>query len=298
MSKNLRRHNSHWYQDIFFDSLFQFIAGFFVVVLLPNSVNWFSWTDLAMHFSPEGVKLNTLIANSAAYGFSFYLFQKFKHFPGTRALPFIVPTTIVTWSVVFLVVMFLGVESFSLSVLISSFVLANLWTLVAHFLSLRYNQITLALVPFGRALELADEQGALVTVLEKPSLEGRRYDGIVVDLYAEELTEEWQRFLTTGTLARIPVFDTQRLIEIVTGRVNIDYLSENIYGSLLPSNMYSVFKRLIDTSLVVFSAPVWLPLMLITGVIIKLESAGPMFFIQERVGQYNKDFKVYKLRSM
>ena len=38
--------------------------------------------------------------------------------------------------------------------------------------------------------------------------------------------------------------------------------------------------------------------MLITGIVIKLESDGPMFFIQERVGQGNKDFKVYKLRSM
>ncbi|AKX54991.1 capsular biosynthesis protein [Thiopseudomonas alkaliphila] len=38
--------------------------------------------------------------------------------------------------------------------------------------------------------------------------------------------------------------------------------------------------------------------MLITGVVIKLESEGPMFFKQERVGQADKTFTVYKLRSM
>src|SRR5690606_1917260 len=55
---------------------------------------------------------------------------------------------------------------------------------------------------------------------------------------------------------------------------------------------------LIESALVLASLPVWLPVMLITGILIKLESEGPMFFIQERVGQGNRDFKVYKLRSM
>jgi len=57
-------------------------------------------------------------------------------------------------------------------------------------------------------------------------------------------------------------------------------------------------KRLMDITLVVISAPLWLPVMLITGVLIKLESSGPMFFVQERVGQGNRPFNVYKLRSM
>src|SRR5690554_7713069 len=62
--------------------------------------------------------------------------------------------------------------------------------------------------------------------------------------------------------------------------------------------MYSALKRLIDTVTVLAAAPLWVPVMLITGIFIKLESKGPMFFTQERVGQGGKDFKVYKLRSM
>lgn len=87
-------------------------------------------------------------------------------------------------------------------------------------------------------------------------------------------------------------------MESLTGRVKINHLSENIFGELLPSALYSGLKRIIETLLVLSLMPLWLPVMLITGIIIKLESEGPMFFIQERVGQGNKDFKVYKLRSM
>ena len=38
--------------------------------------------------------------------------------------------------------------------------------------------------------------------------------------------------------------------------------------------------------------------MLIIGILIKLDSKGPVFFKQERTGKYGKNFKVYKFRSM
>lgn len=41
-----------------------------------------------------------------------------------------------------------------------------------------------------------------------------------------------------------------------------------------------------------------LPVMVLTAIIIKLESAGPIFYLQERVGQYGNSFSVAKFRSM
>ena len=41
-----------------------------------------------------------------------------------------------------------------------------------------------------------------------------------------------------------------------------------------------------------------LPLFLITALLIKLESRGPVFFYQERVGINQRRFKMYKFRSM
>lgn len=40
------------------------------------------------------------------------------------------------------------------------------------------------------------------------------------------------------------------------------------------------------------------PVMLVTAVLIKATSPGPVIFCQERVGLHNKPFKMYKFRSM
>ena len=40
------------------------------------------------------------------------------------------------------------------------------------------------------------------------------------------------------------------------------------------------------------------PLLLFVAIWIKLDSPGPVFFRQVRVGRYNKDFRIFKFRSM
>lgn len=40
------------------------------------------------------------------------------------------------------------------------------------------------------------------------------------------------------------------------------------------------------------------PLFLIVAIWIKLDSKGPVFYRQTRVGQYNKDFRIFKFRTM
>lgn len=295
MPNSLKRRHSRWYEVILFSPLFQFFSGFFLVVLLPN---WLRWGDVLLRWPLKATEFNTLLANSVAYLIAFFMLHKFKNFPGTRSLPFIIPTILIAWLIVFAALLFLREENYARRVLTYAFILANMWAFFGFFLGRRFSRPKLALVPFGRALELAGTPHAIITVLERSNLEGRRYDAIVADLHSEYLPDEWERFLANCTLARIPVFHTQQLIESITGRVKIDHLSENIFGSLLPSALYSGFKRFSEVCLVLLTSPVWLPVMLVVGLVIKIESPGSMFFIQERVGQGNKDFKVYKLRSM
>lgn len=40
------------------------------------------------------------------------------------------------------------------------------------------------------------------------------------------------------------------------------------------------------------------PLLLVVAIWIKLDSKGPVFYRQTRVGQYNKDFRIFKFRTM
>src|SRR5690606_9647150 len=75
-------------------------------------------------------------------------------------------------------------------------------------------------------------------------------------------------------------------------------MSENNIGSLLPSPVFERSKTLIDWAIVLFSSPVVLIVSLVTALLIKLESAGPVIYTQTRIGRGNKPFKIYKFRSM
>ena len=64
------------------------------------------------------------------------------------------------------------------------------------------------------------------------------------------------------------------------------------------SRFKSFAKRSGDLILSVLMLIMLSPLMLITAVLIRLESQGPIIFSQERTGQYGKPFKIKKFRSM
>ena len=57
-------------------------------------------------------------------------------------------------------------------------------------------------------------------------------------------------------------------------------------------------KRVLDLALAVAGLGITWPLIVIGAVAIKLESRGPIFFRQRRVGQYGKQFQILKLRTM
>ena len=57
-------------------------------------------------------------------------------------------------------------------------------------------------------------------------------------------------------------------------------------------------KRLFDIVCVIPGLLVLTPLFLLLAVCIKLNSSGPVFFRQERVGQYGKLFRILKFRTM
>ncbi len=57
-------------------------------------------------------------------------------------------------------------------------------------------------------------------------------------------------------------------------------------------------KRIFDTLISGIALIVLLPIFAIIGILIKLDSKGPVFFVQERAGKDGKIFKAYKLRTM
>ena len=60
----------------------------------------------------------------------------------------------------------------------------------------------------------------------------------------------------------------------------------------------ATMKRIVDLAGALFGLIVFSPLMLVTALLIKITSPGPVLFSQERIGLHNRPFKMYKVRSM
>lgn len=60
----------------------------------------------------------------------------------------------------------------------------------------------------------------------------------------------------------------------------------------------SFFKQLLDWTFAIPAFIFLIPLFIIISVIIRINSPGPVFFLQDRLGRYGKVFKIIKFRSM
>ena len=68
--------------------------------------------------------------------------------------------------------------------------------------------------------------------------------------------------------------------------------------SFIGHRLYPVLKRIMDVFITSIAVLLLSPLMIVVAILIKLESKGPVFFSQKRVGQDGKLFNMHKFRSM
>ncbi|MGL5053351.1 MAG: exopolysaccharide biosynthesis polyprenyl glycosylphosphotransferase [Cetobacterium sp.] len=89
----------------------------------------------------------------------------------------------------------------------------------------------------------------------------------------------------------------------VENKIEVSHINEewllNAYGfEILRSKFQNRLKRIFD---IVMSLGIGLstfPVMIIAAIVVKLESPGPIIYSQARVGENEKEFLVYKFRSM
>ena len=62
--------------------------------------------------------------------------------------------------------------------------------------------------------------------------------------------------------------------------------------------IYYFLKRAVDLLGATVGIILLMPILLVAAIAIKIDSKGPIFFCQYRVGHYGKIFKMYKFRSM
>lgn len=70
------------------------------------------------------------------------------------------------------------------------------------------------------------------------------------------------------------------------------------YGILDSKKGYLIAKRIFDFTLSLVMSVVFLPFIVLVGIMIKIDSPGKIFFLQKRVTTNGKVFKIFKFRTM
>lgn len=150
-----------------------------------------------------------------------------------------------------------------------------------------------AVVPGHRILVLDDPLPAVARRL--------RVDEIVVALTERRAGSMPLRQLLDCKVSGVKVHDLNTYFENTLGQIRIEYLNASwlIFGDGFSQGagrtaVKRVFDMICAASLVVLA----LPVMLVTGLLIKLESPGPVLYRQERTGLNGRPFSIAKFRSM
>jgi sugar transferase (PEP-CTERM system associated) len=99
----------------------------------------------------------------------------------------------------------------------------------------------------------------------------------------------------------VTVDEADAFYERLTGKIGGERfrLGQMVFADVTRrTRLYRRARRLLDFALAIIIGMLAAPLMLLTALAIKLDSRGPIFYLQERVGLHNAIFRIVKFRSM
>lgn len=151
--------------------------------------------------------------------------------------------------------------------------------------------------------ELTHADHADLTLVIDPQAEGEigalpRNTTLAVDMRAV-LSERVAQFVSSTDIAGYNVRPFTSIYEEHTGRIPLVHLAEGWeITTPLQTSIFMPGKRVFDLVAVIFTLPLWLPLVLVTALVVKLSSRGPAIFSQRRIGLHGMPFTLYKFRTM
>lgn len=237
----------------------------------------------------------TLAASIVASFLSVAVIGSFYRYPGTEAVAAILPAVSISYGVL-MAVLLIGRIDYARGMLFGSYLLCCLFLFVQQLVWPIGSRLRVALVPGGAAKPFAIEDIDWVDAVN-PMDTLDRVDAVTVDLRAE-LSAEWERCLVECALAGVPVYHIKHLQESLTGRVELEHLSETSYGTLSPPDAYIAVKRALDAVIALIALILLLPVLVVIAILIRLDSPGRAIFKQRRVGFRGQPFVLRKFRTM
>jgi sugar transferase (PEP-CTERM system associated) len=118
-----------------------------------------------------------------------------------------------------------------------------------------------------------------------------------------EKNRDLLRQIVYAKMKGLDIYDMPRLYEELTGKLPINHMGDAwmSYTTFkgIRKDLYTLhIKRIADIMLSLTGLTLLSPLMLLTAFAIKLDSRGPVFYRQKRVGQNDSIFELLKFRSM
>lgn len=271
----------------------QTLVGLFICAGLPYIV---SIVIRRLPYDRDPPSLNTLIGATLAVMLGIYFSRRLTYFPGTRQRESVLPAFLLSFGVV-AVALLLWRLDYSRIQLATSAIMSILFFSLPNIFGRQWEQTTFHVVPVGAVGRLKRMAGVSFVTMAQPALPDRANAAIVADFRAS-IPPEWERTLAQAALQGYPVYHVKQLVESLSGQVKIEHLSENSLGSLIPNLGYRKIKSLVDVIAALVVLPFVLVILVPCAIAIRLDSPGPVFFRQKRMGFRGKVFTVIKFRTM
>jgi lipopolysaccharide/colanic/teichoic acid biosynthesis glycosyltransferase len=265
------------------------LTAYFVPLLAPLVTFGTFSSDLA---STGNSQLTSLLAAVAAL----LGFRRVTIYPGTRAFGYILPAFSTTFGIAVTLLLGLRID-YSGSMLLTGYAATVTVTFLLGYFDQRGAPRRMYYVPVGNTGIVADTPQIDWVRMDGPALPDDPGAAIVADLRTTH-SPEWERMLAQAAISGIPVYHTKQLRESLTGRVQIEHLSENSFGSLVPALGYRGVKRTIDVVASIVLLPILIPLLLAVALVVRVSSPGPVLFRQRRMGYRGVPFDMLKFRTM
>lgn len=272
---------------------YQLLFGLLIAVAIPTVIAGRGDWDVIAHSRSS---VATMAGTTFAFLVATYLFRRMASFPGSGILGHVLPSITAGYGAV-LITLFASRLDYSRIVFFGSFVGAMCFFLVVSLYIRNHVRQRFYVVPSPSVKSLLTLRSVDWLVLDEAVLPRDERPVIIADLRAD-LEPQWERLIADAALAGHPVYHMKQIEESLTGRVEIEHLSENSFGSLLPNHGYLKVKRGLDLLAALIALPLLIVPLTICAFWIRLDSPGPVFFRQKRRGHRGKVFQVLKFRTM